>query len=161
MEAGDEMRKFSHFFTFSPTVGIRYRATAQLVLVRVRLFPWPGILSVSWIHRLQKRPIFSPSFPSSLSLSSSRSSLPPSHSSSFLFCLPRFPPAPPPPFTQSYSRAVIKNISTPSSRFFSFLPFAIQTCTQFSVAPFLLPPIIPQAGRSGAKCDLNARKSGR
>lgn len=27
MEAGDEMRKFSHFFTFSPTVGIRYRAT--------------------------------------------------------------------------------------------------------------------------------------
>lgn len=144
MEAGDETRKFSHFFTFSPTVGIRYRATAQLVLVRVRLFPWPAILSVSCIHRLQKRPIFSPSFlSSSLSLSSAIAAtlLRPFHS--FLFCLPRFP--------------LPHSISQPFGHkkyFYAFLeifflPSVRLSCTQFSVAPFLSTPSPPYYSTGG------------
>lgn len=156
------MRKFSHFFTFSPTVGIRYRATVgvgESTFIPLTRHP-KRIVNTPVTKATNLLSVFSLlSF--SLLFSAIATTLPFLVLSLLFAAFPSRAALSPPPLTQSYSRAVIKNISTPSSRFFSFLPFAIQTCTQFSVAPFLLPPIIPQAGRSGAKCDLNARKSGR
>lgn len=160
MEAARNTKVFAFFYVRPADRGIRYRA---ILCGWVRLFSWPGIVSVSCIHRLQSNQS-SLSFPSFLCPFSrpSHHHRPPSTVPLLLLSLllPHFPRSHFHSISQPFSH---KNISTPSWIF--FLSVAIP-CTLFQRWPSPSPsahpwPLLFSTARSGAKCDLNARKSGR
>lgn len=167
------MRKFSHFFTFAQ------RTVWYSVIARFCVSDY--VYSLLTRHRkriartpVTKQPIFSvlSFFPLSLpsTLSHNRPSPTVTVSSplrsvlSPLFATFSLVPA----FIQSHSRSVIKIfLRLPGYFLFFFFSFLVPHLATFRPTCLALPPfgVLPlllfSRTRSGAKCDLNARKSGR